>query len=310
MNTWAEIKEDTLKRIYSYSRKGVAIPATDGNQKDYLLALPNAAEAAQIYIARYKPVVSLYSFTQSIPNVCSGSFFDTVHHLNEDLTYTFADGKGYYFEVDNAATVYIESVDGETVYTTITNTVAGIFTAHRGIRDGFRIRFSGNYPYSIRHLGVFSNTYNTAPNYAPYNQYDIRALVAEENIDRFIKFDNKMLAYQGSFESGEAYMQGHPNFVSPDLHTVIIPYDDEGQFDIYYHRRPMPITVDTDDAFVPEIWEDTIFLMPMYMASYVYRNEDPTIAAVLYNEFVQALQETPFGSPGGYARYVSTKGWV
>lgn len=308
--TWGEIKEETLQKIASYSIKGVVIPVTDGNNKDYALAMAAAADAAQLDILRYKPIISCYQVTQFKPSVLEPSFHDTVKHYNEDLIYEFSSGKGYYFEVSNPATVYIESLNGLTIYTTITNTLANIFTPHKGVMDGFRIRFSGSYPYSIRNLGVFEHTYQTAPDYVPYNKYDIKALVKESTVERFIRFANKMLAYEGSFTEGKSYIEGHPSFISPDGHTIRIDYEDEGQFDVYYHRKPTQITTSTADNFVPEVWAETIPLMPLYIASVVFKDDDASISQTLYNEFAEKLNEIGVILPSGSAEYISTTGWT
>ena len=63
--TWKEIRDECLKLMYSYSKKGSVIPQTDGNLKDYTLAMPGAANIALYDIARVLPDIRKYTAVQA-----------------------------------------------------------------------------------------------------------------------------------------------------------------------------------------------------------------------------------------------------
>ena len=74
---------------------------------------------------------------------------------------------------------------------------------------------------------------------------------------------------------------------------------------------PREITPDTGDATVLEVDPDAAVLLPLYVASQLFKDDEPTVAAQLRNEFELGLQRlaATAPTPQGGLHFVSARGW-
>ena len=199
--TWKEIRDECLKLMYSYSKKGSPIPPNDGNQKDYVLAMPGAANIALYDIARALPDIRKYAVEQ-------------------------AAGEGA-------------------------------------------------------------------------QEYDIRELTRQDGKVVFMRFADKYTE------------DGVPCAILADGHTLWVDGAFEGTFNVYYHAAPNEITVGTADDYVVELPPGAANLVPLCMASSLYKDDDASISSMLWNEYAQRL-EALWNDAGraGRAEYICTTGWM
>lgn len=199
--TWKEIRDECLKLMYSYSKKGSVVPASDGNLKDYILAMPGAANIALYDIARALPDIRKYTVEQ---------------------------------EESEAA-----------------------------------------------------------------QEYDMRELTKQDGRIVFMRFADK-------YADG-----GVPCAILPDGHTLWVDGAFEGRFHIYYHAAPEEFTDSTPDDYVPELPPGAANLIPFCMASSLFKDDDASIASMLWNEYAQRLEALWSDAVrAGETEYVCTTGWI
>lgn len=91
---------------------------------------------------------------------------------------------------------------------------------------------------------------------------------------------------------------------------LIFPKDYEGTFKIYYDAKPELITLTTEDTAVIDLPDDAAVLLPLYIASQLYKDDDITIATYYRNEFEAAFErlKNPVRH-GGKECFSSVTGW-
>ena len=72
---------------------------------------------------------------------------------------------------------------------------------------------------------------------------------------------------------------------------IIFPAEEAGQYEVFYNAWPPQITGETlDDSELPRT-PDVVVLLPLYMASQLYKDDDNSIATIYRNEFEVARGE-------------------
>lgn len=80
------------------------------------------------------------------------------------------------------------------------------------------------------------------------------------------------------------YLRTHDYFTeSQDV--FVIPVNTAGTYTVYYHAYPEEITVSTEDDHILKIPPEVLAILPLYMASQLYKEDDNGIATSLRNEF-------------------------
>ena len=91
---------------------------------------------------------------------------------------------------------------------------------------------------------------------------------------------------------------------------LVVPGSEPGELTFYYNAWPPPITHTTaEDAELP-LDPEVAVLLPLYMASQLYKDDDITLATIYRNEFEAAfalLQRQPVGEVSG--EFTSATGW-
>lgn len=60
---------------------------------------------------------------------------------------------------------------------------------------------------------------------------------------------------------------------------------------VYYNTWPEKITQDTEDDYELPLTDDVVVLLPLYMASELYKDDDISVSTIYRNEFEVARQE-------------------
>lgn len=82
-----------------------------------------------------------------------------------------------------------------------------------------------------------------------------------------------------------------------------------GNYTVYYKAYPQQITASTLDTYVLPMPNEVVVLIPLYMASQLYKDDDNAIATTLRNEFEVGLERlNPYASYG-YQEFTSESGW-
>lgn len=242
-----------------------------------------AANRALLQVNKIRPAISHYLINHSpLKNEVVDSTFEPIEK-SEDLTFQAVNVKSYYFEVDGNGVVYIEqhndSTEGWDIINTITLSSSKAFKAYRGfIKSGgefvsgtIRLRFSGEFIYSVKNVAMYSNLYSNEvsdiPAYEPYTRYDIKTLVNDFMAlccppileDKY----NKVLNQEYEIEGNS---------------IILLPYDNKGVYKVMYERRPMQIKDNgnaSNDETIIDIDDELGSLLPILIASYVWIDDEP-----------------------------------
>lgn len=269
-----ESKQKGLSLIAEYSTDGVPIPA--GENADYLNRMNRFADIAQKQVAQIKKIHAVYSISQNpIPNPLNNGS-DIAQHLKSDLTYQAIGSRSYYFEVDNAATIYIdEQINGTwQVINSITNTAKGKYTAYKGLispinpGNAIRLRFSGQYPYNVRNVALYEVTFASVDDIQPFTKYLRYAMPSDFMRVKQVDID------------ADYQWQGK---------TLLVERDYSGSFDVEYYRYPTTITADTPDTYEFEVDVDAQEAIPFFMGARAVADENEDIASALMGEYRNML---------------------
>lgn len=282
-----EAKVRAIQLINEYSNNGQLISPSSGNYQDYALRMPGLANDAQMEIARYIKISAVYSISQpQIPNLLgihNGWDIDLYLPDQGDKVYSAVGAKSFYVEVDRPCTILLK--EGANILKQID--VSGItkFTAYKGnitpssSTATVTMTITGNYPVQIKNRALFAYSFPTdddVPTYQPYVPYDMP--------EDYMGFEKVMRAYdQRQLMEWNDYKQ------LKNGKTIAINWFLNGQFDIYYFKRPTAITDSTPDTYEFEIDEEAQVLIPYYMGGHVIMSERQDIGVALINEYNKRL---------------------
>ncbi len=91
---------------------------------------------------------------------------------------------------------------------------------------------------------------------------------------------------------------------------IVLPEDAEGIFEIFYDAKPTAITLNTPDDTKINLPDDAVVLLPLYMASQLYKDDDITVSTYYRNEFEVAFErlKNPGRTPLRES-FTSNTGW-
>lgn len=114
----------------------------------------------------------------------------------------------------------------------------------------------------------------------------------------------------------EAYLVGESGVPQPvNVQVVaneylIVPANMKGTLLWYYDAKAPVIDAQTADDYVPDMDDDALVLLPLYMASELYKDDDLRIATYYRNEFdnmLAVLSRKQTGTVSG--EFTSVTGW-
>lgn len=89
---------------------------------------------------------------------------------------------------------------------------------------------------------------------------------------------------------------------------LVFPESAEGTFECFYDAMPAEITLNTADTEKIDLPDEAVVLLPLYMASELYKDDDLSIATYYRNEFETALERLKM-PVSGTDEFVNTTGW-
>lgn len=279
--TWKDIKLATLQKMYAADGAEIV---EDESTKDYIAGMPYAAnEGLQRLSTAGKFIVKSIGINHMpaknlIPERTAVALNDA-----KNFSITVDAGKSFYFQYSGKGTLEIsDGVSGSIEFDTF-----GKFTEYRGNLDNndnlpITFHFYSDYPATVKNLAIYDSNFPTdedVPEYGRYVKYELKSLAP----DFYNLFDNSI-----SYEDGNVYLNTTDYYRESD-HILILPSDKPGMYTIYYHAYPVEITFDTEDDYVLPIDPEVAVLLPLYMASQLYPDDDLAIATTLRNQFEVGL---------------------
>ena len=314
--TWGEIQLESIKKMFlnndTIQLKDLRKMRNDNKYKIYLNAMAQAAnEGIAECMKRGRPFIKTFTFTQkSIENTLGNRFY-TRFYLGELLTYENENATAYYFEVDNKAVVEVYYLDENNVWTlqeTIENDghVPGKFTSYKNFSQnkGIKLIFKGDTVYSYRNVALYLHNYNVddnnidyIPDYKPYYIYDLQTLLPD-----FYKIDKLY------FENYSHELINRTDYILEDAYTLVIDDRLEGNFIMKYQCYPDKIDDETDDDDEINLPDEVAVILPLYIASQLYKDDDIALSTQYRNEFEVAIENMYPRKDD--TKFISKTGWI
>lgn len=71
---------------------------------------------------------------------------------------------------------------------------------------------------------------------------------------------------------------------------LVFPEEYEGEFEFFYDAKPATFTLNTPDSKKIDLPDEAVVLLPLYIASQLYKDDDNAIATMYRNEFETAFE--------------------
>jgi hypothetical protein len=303
--TWRDLKLACLQKMFLADEGRIV---TDDITRPYLNSMPNAVnEALQRLSTAGKFIIKNTQISQFPVTNALGNDFSIRQHTDDDIIFECAGARAYYFEVDNLAEIHIEQEhDGEWQEVAAINnnpSVPGRYTAYKGrITDGnnnVRIRFSGNYVYNFRRVAMYMYSFHSdeaVPDYMKEVRYNLREIAEDYYTLRDVIREDR-----GYKKTTDFRFEGDSIF--------ILPFSASGSYTVYYNAYPEQITAETPDSYVLPLDPDVRVLIPLYVASQLYKDDENDLATIWRNEFEIALSSLDSTTHAGKEEFQSVIGY-
>jgi len=300
--TWGEVQLAAIKKMFLTNDvlEDTDLPAMKENRKyrTYLDAMPEAANEALLRIMTVsRPLIKEYSMSYNLDDTTYDALnFDTHAITDDDYIVECDAAHSYYFELDNTAVVKIESYNETTEEwdeedeIDHTATIAKTYETYKGLitnasDKNIRLRFVANeYFYNVRNIALYTLKFRTADevfNCTPRQEYNLKTLISDFYKISSVEYES-LDNTKGKFTS-EYVIQGD--------NTLLIDSSIRGNFKIKYEAYPDKIQTTTLDSYVFTMADEMIALLPLYLVSETYKDDDIAIATQYRNQFELGLQE-------------------
>lgn len=320
MSTVGYISDQVLHAMREYSNDGDVTTIADN--KDYLLSMIPAINTFQKRLATTTHKIKrIHEFSQNMPDNLLGSWNEDKVHTSEDVSYSTTGAKTYSFEADGDFTAYIEeetATDTWTINATIIGTTENGtgyvnykgFTLVSDTDNSVRIRFTGDYRYLYRYVGLFSDSYAldaNIPQYRPYVPYDLPSnFYKKDRVDATFAHQQYSNIADYRFETYEK-----------SLKRIFIPWESKGNFAVHYYAYPTVIAnasesnITENNDIELDIAEECIPLMINQIASMLMRDEDAYMSDTFNVEYYQSKAEVENESEDdiGVQDIINTSNW-
>jgi len=135
------------------------------------------------------------------------------------------------------------------------------------------------------------------------NRYDMKEVCPD-----FWSFDRQNIWLR----AGTAYGKTYDYSIEGDR-VLQLPAGMEGVWSVWYNAYPAEITRETPDSQVLDLHPEVAVILPLYMASQLYKDDDIAMSTVWRNEFEVAreiLLANRYEANAGKDSWVDAKGWM
>lgn len=294
--TWGEIQILAIQKMF-LNNSSISVSDLEKLKEDrkyslYLNSMPAVANEGLIRLmSTGSPVIKKYTLTHYTPDfMFDYSSYDTHHVNDEDLIIEGKISKSYYFEINNNATIEIQTLIDDTWVTKHSfihvADVTGSYEKYKGIIDNeenkTRLVFKQNgYLYSVRNIALYSSKFRLDDDVyenTPKQKYDLSVLIRD--FYDIVSIEYERIEKKGIYDS---------DYTLEGDNTLIIDSKLKGNFIITYKSYPVKITENTQDGFRFNLKPEMISLLPLYIASQLYKDDDISMATIWRNEFEVSL---------------------
>ena len=294
MITWKDIKYTTLQKMFSISGASTNIP-NDSASMEYINAMPQACnEALQLLTTAGKFIIKEFMYVNyPYDNLLGKDTFETYTIIDNTKTFEAKGALSYYFKVFGlpvSCKLYVGEhevidfypIDNEIDPRTYTTFKGNIVypELEEGEDDTVKVVIEAKTPVNVTNMCFYGCEFLTDADVPQYEKYI--TIKMNEVVDDFYQLAPAELYDLGL--TGDEYIVADKYFQEADK-TLVIPRKEAGIFRIHYRAYPQQITLSTPDDEELSLDPDVAALVPLYMASQLYKDDDNAIATVYRNEF-------------------------
>lgn len=329
MTTWKDIKLATLQKMFSSN--GTTIQA-DSSTAEYIYAMPQAAnEALQLLATAGKFIVKTLEIdVKPYANLIGDTTGFKEYYIQgegHNMTFSAKGCHSLYLKVRGHANVSISYPyivhDEETgedevqLYEEVIEVSNKEYASIKRILDNpdndvVTIVVEPSFPTDVKNIALYAEKFEVT--------YDENENPVYDNVpdyERFIKYHmDKLLEdfyqlYEIYYEGPDKpyYLQVSSYYQEADK-TLVLQRNEPGTYTVYYKAYPSQITLDTPDDYELALDPEVATLLPMYMASQLYKDDDNSISTVYRNEWEVAFERLSQNSNAPHKEeFTSESGW-
>lgn len=294
MTTWRDIKFTTLQKMFSISGASTNIP-NDSASMEYINAMPQACnEALQLLSTAGKFIIKEFNYVNyPFDNLLGKDTFKTYSIVNETMEFAINGAHSFYFRINGlplSCKLYVgehEIIDFYPEENEINPRAYTMFKGNitypeleEGEDDTVKIIVNANSPVNITNMCFYNCEFMTDADVPQYEKYI--TIKMNDVVDDFYQLAPAELYDLGT--SGNDYIVADKYFQEADK-TLVIPREEKGMFKIHYRAYPQQITLSTPDETELALDPEVAALVPIYMASVLYKDDDLSVATIYRNEF-------------------------
>lgn len=319
--TWRDVKLATLQKMFA--SKGQTIQV-DSSNEEYINSMPQACnEGLQLLATAGKFIIAPLQIVLSpLPNLIGDSAAKKTYSIiNDTVSFSAKGAKSFYFKANGILDVHIYVGENEYTYTPESEEEEGdiaipisintkSFDAFRGIIDNpdnevVRISFTSIYPSNIKNIALYSASFAESKDVQPFEDFIHFNLT--DLADDFYQLDSGEIYYEG--EDKPRYIASSDYYQEADK-VLVLKRSMPGTYTIYYKKYPQSITEETEDDYELILDPEVVAILPLYMASQLYKDDDNAIATAYRNEFEVAFERlTQLAEVPRKEEFVSESGW-
>lgn len=315
MTTWKDIKLATLQKMFSSNGTTIQV---DSSTQEYIYSMPQAAnEGLQLLATAGKFIIKPFVVNNYPYENLLGERFAN-HKYLEDTEYKSKGGRSYYFEIMGTVTCTItidaQDEESEPVVINVTSEEEELinspdkYSVFKGVFENennrdVTISFSSDYPFNVRNICIYAENFIDVPQYREYLKFNLAEVLPDfyqiSETDIYLENNEKPTYLAAS------------NYYQEADKTLVIPRKDEGVYTVYYKAYPGEITLSTPDDYDMSLDPEVAAILPLYMASQLYKDDDNAIATVYRNEFEVARESlSQKANVSKREEFISESGWA
>lgn len=233
-----------------YSNSGTLI--SEAENKDYLLSITRLTNDALTQIATLgKTNYKTFDISHFKPSNQLGfnTWSEETYHDTTDVTFQSVGTQSYSFQVGDTADIYIEEqilgVWTNLVTINHVNASGQGYVNYKGLltltatTNNVRIRFSGQYYYPIRWVGMFKEKLSSAIAYEPNVPYAMPSDFYALDSVKYLHADRQYTEY-GAYQLDKASK------------SILLNWYERGEFKVNYFAYPTKLTISDSNVHVAD----------------------------------------------------------
>lgn len=320
MITWRDIKYITLQKMFSITGSSTTIP-NDSATMEYINAMPAACnEALQLLTTAGKFIIKEYQYVNyPFDNLLGKDTFKTYSIVNDSYSFAAEGALSYYFKVMGkplSCKLYVGEHEVMDFYPEENEIDPKMFTTFKGnieypaLEEGeddtVSLVIVAKSPVVVVNVCFYDCSFESDADVPQYEKYI--KIKMDDVLTDFYQLAPAELYDLG--ESSNDYIVANDYFQEADK-TLVIPREKAGIYVIHYRAYPSQITLATEDDFEMSLDPEVAALIPLYMASQLYKDDDNAIATVYRNEFEVGRAALSQGALiPKKEKFVTSSGWA